>query len=112
MPATVFAQFEKVQNCPAGQSDVYDPEAKGHCLTSLPQVMANGDSLQRILAIIFAVVAAVALISLMIAALNYVTAFSDKDKIVRSRRNIVYSLIGLVIALSAETIILTVVGKL
>lgn len=108
----IFAQFDKVQNCAAGQSDVFNPEAKGHCLTNLPQVMADGNTVQRGLAVVFAVIAAVALISLMIAALNYVTAFSDKDKIARSRRNIIYSLIGLVIALSAETIILTVVGRL
>ncbi len=108
----LFAQFQRVHNCPAGSSDVYDPEAKGNCLTNLPQVAAGGESLNRIFAIVFAVAAGVALISLMIAALNYVTAFSDKDKIVRSRRNIIYSLIGLVLALRAETIVLTVVGRL
>lgn len=112
MRINIFAQFDKIQNCPSGSSDVYDPEARGQCLTNLPQVAAGETEVKRILTIIFAVAAGVALISLMIAALNYVTAFSDKDKIARSRRNIIYSLLGLIIALSAETIILTVVDRL
>lgn len=88
-----------------------------NCLTNLPEVVANNpdksqEQVTLILSIVFAVAAGVALISIMIAALNYVTAFSDQDKIARSRRNIIYSLLGLAIALSAEAIILTVVGRL
>lgn len=108
--AELFAQFKKVQNCPAGEGSAFNPDGK--CLTNLPQVAAGQSEVRTILSIVFAVAAGVALISLMIAALNYVTAFSDQDKIVRSRRNIIYSLLGLVIALSAEIIVLTIVGKL
>lgn len=102
--ALLFAQ-EKVANCPLGSNN---PE----CAVTLPKVSAGDDQVTDVLQIIFAVAAGVALISLMIAALNYVTAFSDQDKIARSRRNIIYSLLGLLIALSAEAIILTVVGRL
>lgn len=108
----LFAQFKKVQNCPAGESSVFSPRADGRCLTNLPQVAAGSGQVTNVLKIVFAVAAGVALISLMIAALNYVTAFSDQDKIARSRRNIIYALLGLVIALSAEAIVLTIVGQL
>ncbi|MEX2014566.1 MAG: hypothetical protein WD885_01365 [Candidatus Saccharimonadales bacterium] len=99
----LFAQ--KPTNCDLGNNGA-------DCQTILPRVLAGESELRTGLSIVFAVVAGVALISLMIAALNYVTAFSDQDKIARSRRNIIYSLIGLLIALSAEAIVLTVVGKL
>jgi uncharacterized BrkB/YihY/UPF0761 family membrane protein len=99
----LFAQRPK--NCNLGDDGAT-------CQTTLPKVLADGNELRTALAIVFAVAAGVALISLMIAALNYVTAFSDHDKIVRSRRNIIYSIVGLLIALSAEAIVLTVVGRL
>lgn len=110
--AEMFAQFKKVQNCPSGETNAFNPRADGNCLTNLPQVAAGQDEARIALSIVFAVAAGIALISLMIAAINYVTAFSDQDKIARSRRNIIYSLIGLIIALSAEAIVLTVVGRL
>lgn len=100
----LFAQ-QKVQNCPLGNDSP-------NCTVTLPQVNAGQGEITTALSVVFAVSAGVAIISLMIAALNYVTAFSDQDKIVRSRRNIIYSVLGLVIALSAEAIILTVVGRL
>lgn len=106
---STFAQ-QRPENCPLGSEG---PD----CLTNLPKVAANQgtegqDDVTVVLTIVFAVAAGVALISLMIAALNYVTAFSDQDKIARSRRNVIYSLLGLIIALSAEAIVLTVVGRL
>lgn len=97
---------DTVSNCKAGT------DASGFCATNLPEISANKSSVTQVLSIVFGVAAGVALISLMIAALNYVTAFSDQDKIVRSRRAIIYSILGLVIALSAEAIVLTVVGRL
>jgi len=112
MITRILAQFDRVPNCPAGQSDAWNPKATPECLTSLPQVAAGQAQVTTALKIVFAVAAGIALISLMIAALNYVTAFSDQDKIARSRRNVVYSLIGLIIALSAEAIVLTVIGRL
>jgi len=99
----LFAQ--RPNNCNLGNDGA-------DCQTTLPQVAAGQPELRTALSIVFAVAAGVALISLMIAALNYVTAFSDQDKIARSRRNIIYSLLGLLIALSAEAIVLTVVGRL
>lgn len=112
MIQNIFAQFDKVQNCPNGESSAFNPKQSGECLTNLPQVAAGESQLKTILAIVFAVAAAVALISLMIAAINFATAATDHEKIARSRQAIVFSLLGLVIALSAEAIVLTVVGKL
>lgn len=93
-------------NCERG------PGENTKCLTNFPTVSANQGQLQNGLTIFFGVIAAVAIITIMIAAFNFVTGGDDPDKISRSKKTIVYSLIGLAIALMAEAIVLMVVGKL
>ena len=102
----------KPQNCGGGQSDAYKPGNKPQCLTNLPRVEANDGSLQQAMGIVFGVAAAIALISLVIAALNYATAATDTEKIARSRKAIIYSLLGLVIAITAEAMVLTLLDNL
>ena len=80
--------------------------------TGLPQVNADQDSLEGILKIFFGIVAALAVLSIMIAAFNFVTSDGDAEKISRSKKTIILSLVGLLIALSAEAIVLTVLSKL
>lgn len=82
------------------------------CLSVLPQVSADQSQLKLILGTFFGIIAAVAIIILIIAAVNFATGGSDTEKISRAKRSILYSLIGLTIALSAEIIVLTVIGRL
>lgn len=99
-------QPPRIDNCPnqsAGSSS---------CLTNIPQVPADAEQLQNILSVIFGVIAAAAVVVLVMAAINFATAGSDTDKISRSKKTILYALIGLTIAVSAEIIVLTVVGSL
>lgn len=96
-------------NCPAEGN-------RNNCLTNLPQVRADRESdrgqISTILSIVFGIAAGVALISLMIASFNYATAGTDIEKIGRSKRAIIFALTGLVIALSAEALVLTILGEL
>jgi uncharacterized BrkB/YihY/UPF0761 family membrane protein len=80
--------------------------------TGLPLVNADDNSLNGILGLFFGVVAALAVLSIVIAGFNFVTSDGDPDKISRSKRTIILSLIGLVIALSAELIVFTVLNRL
>ena len=80
--------------------------------TGLPQVSADQDSLNKILAIFFGIVAALAILSIMIAAFNFVTSNGDAEKISRSKKTIVLALIGLLIAMSAEAIVLTALDNI
>lgn len=107
----LFAQ-KMPTNCGEGESNSFVPGQTPKCLTNLPEVAGSNANLKIILGIVFGVAASVALISLVIAALNYATAATDSDKISRSRKAIIFSLVGLVIALSAEAIVLTVIDKL
>jgi uncharacterized BrkB/YihY/UPF0761 family membrane protein len=105
-PLHLWAVEDQVKNCktlPTGSTD---------CVTVLPQVKANSEQLQMLLSVAFGIIAAVAVVTLIMASINFATAGSDTDKISRAKRSILYSLIGLTIALSAEIIVLTVVGRL
>lgn len=84
----------------------------GGCSPGLPKVAAGEDQLQNILAIVFGIVGALAVLTIVIAGFNFATAGTDADKISRSKKAIVYALAGLAIAISAEAIIFTVLGNL
>ncbi len=94
-----------VQNCPVGT-------LSGNCVTNLPKVNDTPAQLKKIMSVIFGVAAGVALIVLLIAAFNYATAGTDIEKAARSKRSIITALMGLVIAVSAQAIVLTVLGQL
>ncbi len=95
-------------NCGSGK--VFNPDKQ--CLTTLPKVVADTSTVKKGLQIVFGVAAGVAMISLGIAAFNFATAATDAEKISRSKKAIVFALLGLAIALLAEAIVTTVIGKL
>lgn len=96
---------DKIRNCPPESNDT-------NCLTVLPQVAGNADQIRNILAVVFAVFAAVAVVVIIIAAINFAASEGNSDKIAQSRKTIIYALVGLVIALSAEALVLTLVGRI
>lgn len=103
---TIFAATPVVDNCPGENTG-------DSCSTTLPQVLTgNSDQFVNGLKVVFGIAVGVALISLAIAAFNFATAGTDADKISRSKNGIVFALIGLVITLSAEAIVLTVLSRL
>lgn len=105
-------QTEKPKNCGTNSSNAFNSQATPNCITNLPNVVDSHSQVTSGLQVAFGVAAGVALISLIIAAFNFATAATDAEKISRSKKAIIFSLIGLVITLSAEAIVLTVVGKL
>ncbi len=96
-----FAQLRAPNNC-QGEN----------CLSVLPEVKASSSQMQNILALLFGVMAAVAVIVIIIAAINFATSEGNSEKISNAKKTIIYALIGLVIALSAEAIVFTVLGRL
>lgn len=82
------------------------------CLSNLPSVSAGENQVEAVLAIVFGVFAAVAVIIIVIAAINFASSEGNADNISRAKKTIIYALIGLVISLSAEVIVLTVVGRI
>lgn len=98
------------KNCE--NADAFKPKDTPDCLANLPQVAADSSNLQLILGLVFGVAAGIAVLSLVIAAVNFASAATDFEKVARSKKAIIYSLLGLVIALSAEAIVLTLLDNI
>jgi uncharacterized membrane protein YidH (DUF202 family) len=77
-------------------------------LTGLPDVAATQNQLVTVMEIAFGIVAAVALLTIAIAAFNYATASGDSDKISRSKNAIIFALIGIAVAVFGEAIVFVV----
>lgn len=101
----IFSAVDTIKNCPQGSTET-------KCLTNLPQVEASTNQLQVFFAFVFGIAAGMAVITIAIAGFNFATAGTDSDKISRAKKSIILALIGLVIAASAEIIVLTLLGKI
>ena len=79
--------------------------------SSLPHAPANSSSIQNALGITFGIVGAVSFLMITIAGLRYVLSSGDPQKISRAKNSIIYALVGLAIALAAESIVYFVIGN-
>jgi hypothetical protein len=82
------------------------------CKTGLPQGAANSANLQNILQIVFAILAALSVLFIVIAGLRFITAQGNPQEVGKAKSTIVYALIGLLVALLAEAIVAFTLGKL
>lgn len=81
-------------------------------LKGLPKVSADGNELQTILRVVFGIVGALAFLFIVISGFRYVISAGDPQEIAKAKNGIIYSLIGLVIAISAEIIVTWIVGNI
>ena len=95
---------ERVENCPQGTG--------ANCFTNLPQAPANDDQLKILFALWFGIAVGLAIITILVAAFNFATAATDADKISRAKKSVVLALIGLFLSISAEVIVMTLLGRL
>jgi type IV secretory pathway VirB2 component (pilin) len=82
------------------------------CDTGLPTTTADGNTFQSILQILFGVLGALAVLMIVIAGLRFVTGSSSPQETAKARGTIVYALIGLLFALSAEAFVSFAIGSL
>lgn len=78
----------------------------------LPQTKADPGSIQNILSIVFGIVGALALLIIVVSGLRYITSAGEPQKTAKAKNGIIYALVGLVIAISAEAITAFVVHNL
>lgn len=81
------------------------------CNTGLPTPKASSANLQHGLQAVFATLAVVAVLFVVISGLKFVAAQGDPQAIAKARQTIIYAVIGLVICISAEAIVSLVLGK-
>lgn len=79
---------------------------------SLPQGDANSSLLKTILQIVFGIIGAIALLMIVISGLRYVISGGNPDRISKAKDGIIFALIGLMVALTAEAIVSYVVKNL
>lgn len=82
------------------------------CDTGLPKVGASAGNLQNGLAALFAVVGVVSVIMVAVGGFHFIMSQGDPQATGRARQTIVYAVIGLIIAISAEAIVAFVLNKL
>lgn len=78
----------------------------------LPRAPANEAALTDILTITFMVIGALALLMITVSGLRYILAGSDAQKVSKAKNGIIYSLVGLLIAITAQAIVYFMVERL
>lgn len=78
----------------------------------LPDVAADQSFAQKIFAIVFGLAGAIAVLIIVIASLNIAKSSGNPEEIAKGKRTIIYALVGLAVALSAEIIVAFVLGRL
>jgi hypothetical protein len=90
--------------CPAGYS--------GTCSTGLPGVGATPAELQTVLQIVFGIAAVISVLFVVIGGFQFVLSQGSSENTNKARETIIYALVGLVISLSAESIVSFVLFRL
>jgi hypothetical protein len=76
----------------------------------LPQPPADTNAIQTILKIVFGAIGAAAILMITISGLRYVVSAGNPERIAKAKNGIIYSLVGIAVALTAEAIV-TFVGN-
>ena len=79
---------------------------------SLPQPQANQAEIKTILGIAFGIVGALALLMITLSGLRYITSAGNPEKTAKARSGIIYALVGLAVAITAEAIVQYAVSSL
>ncbi len=79
---------------------------------SLPRAQANEATMEAALRIVFGIIGALALLIITISGFRYITSAGDPQKASEARSGIIYALIGLIVAISAQAIVVFVVNRL
>lgn len=81
-------------------------EADGACYsTNFPTVNATSSELQTVLQIFFGILGALALLFVIIGGMRYTVSGGNPQSMEKAKDTIIYAVVGLVVALSAEAIV-------
>lgn len=82
------------------------------CDVTLPSVAANDGGVKIALQILFGIIGALAVFFVVYGGFKFVTSQGDPQAVGKARATVLYAVIGLVIAISAEIIVSFVIGSL
>ncbi|MEI7632197.1 MAG: pilin [bacterium] len=95
----------QITNCAEGSTAT-------NCLTKLPEVAADQTTLTSVLSIVFGALAAVAVLIIVLQGIRFILSSGEPQKASDARRGVIYAVIGLVVALTAEAIVRFFVGRI
>lgn len=78
----------------------------------LPQANADQNEISTIISIVLGIIGALALLMITISGLRYITSAGNPEKTSKAKNGIIYSIIGLVVAISAEALVTFVVKRI
>jgi hypothetical protein len=85
--------------------------ANGLDVSNLPRTPATSNTIKNILTIVFSVVGALALLFITIGGFRYVLSQGDPQATGKAKNTILYALVGLIIAVTAQLIVTFVIGR-
>jgi hypothetical protein len=95
----------------AGTVTTYCPYGDSSCNTGLAPTGLSDANVQSLLEAAFAIIGVVAVILVVIGGLQFILAQGDPQSVARARKTVIYAVIGLGVAVSAEVIVAFVVNK-
>lgn len=81
-------------------------------IDGLPQVRLDYITIANVVSATFVVAGGMSVLFIIIGAIRYAISAGDQNQITQAKNTILYSLIGLVISLSAFTVVQFVLGRL
>jgi hypothetical protein len=94
-----------------GQNASPSPVAHAIQPGNLPNVSTGTQTLKTIIGIVFGIIGALSLLMITISGLRYVLSAGDPQKASTAKNGIVFALVGLIIALTAESLVAFVIGR-
>jgi hypothetical protein len=79
---------------------------------SLPHVDGDQNAIKAIMSIIFGFIGAIALLVIVVSGFRYIISAGDPQKASQAKNGIIFALVGLIIAISADAIVAFVVKGL
>jgi hypothetical protein len=79
---------------------------------NLPTPSADQGAVGKALEIVFGIIGAMALLTITVSGLRYILSAGNPEKTAKAKNGIIYALVGLVVAISAEAIVAFVVNRL
>ncbi|MEX1995222.1 MAG: pilin [Candidatus Saccharimonadales bacterium] len=79
--------------------------------SNLPQTSANDSTLNTLLTTFFIILGAIAVLMIVIAGTRYIFARGNAEKITQAKNMILYSVIGLILAALAASIVNVVINR-
>ena len=74
-------------------------------VSPLPQTTANQSTLEEFLGVAIAIIAAISLLVIVIGGVRYIMSRGDPQATARAKNTIIYAVVGLVVAMTAQAIV-------